>query len=425
MKNKTARAKASIIGVGMTRFGNVLETPEIKDASFHDLITEAVFEAMDDAKVEPKDIDLFISCHYQVPTTHVNTSYRVMDWIGMQFKNGFHYTTACSSMNSAAHIATMAIMSGIADIVLVAGAEILNSEPTFDPTKRNPLSPIDVWAITDYGADQEYYYQHWYSLAAAYGAFPLIAYAKKYGLSMDKLDEALCAITTHLRKCSSLNPKANLQKTLEDEARERGFKDVMEYWESKYNPYLAYPLRVLNALSIADGAAAYIVCKPEKAKEFTDTPIDILGFDGRIFSVKDWYSENPLYWQATAMSFKNAYKNAGIEPKDIDYLHIHDCMHSEYFVTAELSGYFNKGEAWKAYIEGRIGMDGDKPLNCSGGRHGVGHAFAASPGADLYDIVKQMRGEAGRRQIKKEIETAVWHNHGYGLHSSVTVLSRR
>jgi acetyl-CoA acetyltransferase len=312
--------------------------------------------------------------------------------------------------------------------VLVISGEILNSEMKFDPTAREPLSPVDVWAVTDYGGDQEYYYPNWYSVANIYGAFPILAYAKKYNVPMDKIEDSLMSITHHLRRCSALNPRAYMQETLESEAHSRGFKDVKEYWTSKYNPYMAYPIRVMNSLNIADGATAYVVTKSDIAKRHTDVPIDILGFDWRIFSMTEWYGgsgEDPSYWPAVREAFRNAYKMARIEPSDLDYLHIHDCMHSEYFTTAELSGYLRKGEAWRAYSENRIDFDGDKPLNCSGGRHGVGHAFAASGGADLYDIVKQMQGKAGRRQIKPEPETVAWHNTGYGQHCSVTVLRRR
>ena len=116
---------------------------------------------------------------------------------------------------------------------------------------------------------------------------------------------------------------------------------------------------------------------------------------------------------------------SGISPKNLDLLYVHDCMQIYQLILSETAGYFKKGEAWKAFMEGRTLRNGDKPMNTSGGRHGKGHAFAASPGAETYEIVKQMRGEAGRRQCKKEINIAAQHNHGYGMHSAVTVLKRR
>ena len=164
------RSAASIVGVGMTRFGNVLETEEIKDDSLQDLMAEAAFEAMDDAGVSPRDIDLCLFSHYQVPTSHVNVPYRVMDWIGTRFKKAISYNTACSTTNTGAGLAATMINGGLADRVLVVSGEILNSAAKFDPTVREPLGPVDVWAHTDYGGDQEYFYQHWYSVGILYGA---------------------------------------------------------------------------------------------------------------------------------------------------------------------------------------------------------------------------------------------------------------
>ena len=94
-------------------------------------------------------------------------------------------------------------------------------------------------------------------------------------------------------------------------------------------------------------------------------------------------------------------------------------------IESEIAGYFPKGQAWKAFMEDRTMFDADKPMNTSGGRHGKGHAFGASPGAETYEIVKQMRREAGKRQCKKDIKLAAQHNHGYGMHSAVTILKRR
>jgi acetyl-CoA C-acetyltransferase len=103
---------------------------------------------------------------------------------------------------------------------------------------------------------------------------------------------------------------------------------------------------------------------------------------------------------------------------------VHDCMQIYHLIESEICGYFKKGEAWKAVLEGRTTYKGDKPMNTAGGRHAKGHAFAASAGAEIYEAVKQMRGEAKGRQIKDEPEVSVVHNHGYGMHSAVTVLKR-
>ena len=135
-------------------------------------------------------------------------------------------------------------------------------------------------------------------------------------------------------------------------------------------------------------------------------------------------SRDPTDWDIDTTAFSTAMRMAGITAKDIDYLDVHDCMQIYQLIEPEICGYFKKGEAWKAHIEGRTLYTGDKPMNTSGGRHGKGHAFAASAGASMYEAVKQMRGEATGRQIKDAPEVSVVHNHGYGMHAAVTVLKR-
>ncbi|MEM3389768.1 MAG: thiolase family protein [Thermoproteota archaeon] len=417
-------AKASIVGVGCTHFGSVLETPEIKGLSPYELAVKAAFEALDDAGLEPKDIDAFFIGSMQTHTSGLYSWYsQLCDWLGMELKPGIHFETACSTTNTGLGLAAMAVKSGTFNRVLVLACEVLSSEPLEHPGKRRPVDPLDLWFTTDFGVDQAYSYTHAYDIATAYGAIPAIAYAKKYGLTIEKLEEALFSIASTVRLHSSMNPKAFIKKTLEEEARELGFRDAHEFWVSKYNPYLAWPIRVKNALNPVDGASAYIVTTPEEAKCFTDTPIDVLGF---YWSVKNypWYGD-PTAWYSDNIAFQKAYQISGIEPKDIDYLHVHDCMQTYWLLLSELSGYVPKGEAWKAAIEGRFRFDGDRPMTTSGGRHGKGHAFGASAGAEIYEAVKQMRGEVGRRQIVPEPEIAVIHNHGYGMHSAVTVLKRR
>jgi acetyl-CoA C-acetyltransferase len=255
-------------------------------------------------------------------------------------------------------------------------------------------------------------------------AIPIIAYAKKYGLSMDDVEDALFGIAVNARRASSRNPKAYHQTELKDQAARRGFKDVKEWYKSKFNPYLAYPLRACCIPPIADGASAYIVTTPEKAKKYTDTPVDILGF-GWCTDPYPFYEKDPYEWPVEMIAARNAYQMAGVEPKDIDYLQVGDCSVSEYFVFPEGVGYFERGQAWKAFRDQRISFNGERPMNTNGGHLGFGNAYAATCGADLYEIVKQMRGQAGERQIKPEPETALWHACGIGVEATVTVLRRR
>ncbi|MEM2897427.1 MAG: thiolase family protein [Candidatus Bathyarchaeia archaeon] len=417
------RSKTSIIGVGMTRFGSVLDTPEIKGKTAPELIADAVFEALEDAGLEPKDIDAFYIGHYLPNTTHLHSPFQVADWIGQQFKPGMHFAAGCATTNVGAGLAAMSIASGVYETVLVVGFEILTGEVTINPAVMKPLDSAKLIEWIEWGTEHVYTYQHFYDASANYEAIPIIGYAKKYGVSVNDIEDALCGIAVCSRRNAHRNPKAYMQDELEEVAKKRGFKDVVEWWRSKYNPYVTYPLRAYNIPPAADGAAAFIVTTAKNAKKCHEKPIDIIGF-GWSCDPAPFYYEDPSEWPLTTHAFRDAYKIAKIEPKDIDYLAIGDCSNSEYFIAPEAAGYFEKGEAWKYYRDNKIAFDGDKPINTNGGHLSMGNPASASPAADLYEAVKQMRGEADQRQIKPEPRTVVWHSSGIGSITPVTVLKR-
>ena len=401
------------------------QTPELKDKTLHEMMAEAAFEAMDDAGIEGKNIDAFYIGSMLSHGSHMYSHHTQMaDWLGMQNKPALHFATACSTLNTGLGLATMAVASGKFNSVLVVGGETLSSYPDENPLKRKPIDPADLWYWTDFGVDQIYAYHHCYDIATAYGAIPTMGYAKKFGLNPDKMDEAMYYVHKAVRKHSSLNPKAFITTTLEEAAKAKGFKDTWEYWKSNNNPFFAYPTRLLSALNTVDGASAFIVTRADIAKKYNDQPIDILGYHWSA-SNYPWYGKDSTDWPIDKTAFANAFKMAGVSGKQLDYLTIHDCMQIYQLILSEVAGYFPKGEAWKAFKEGRTLYTGDKPMNTSGGRHGKGHAFGASPGAETYEIVKQMRGEAGKRQCKEDIKIACQHNHGYGMQTAVTIFKKR
>ncbi|MDD3434816.1 MAG: thiolase family protein [Candidatus Pacebacteria bacterium] len=414
--------RASVIGVGATKFGSVLETPELKNKTFQELVAEAAFEAMDDAGITPPEIDGFIVGNMLSHTSQIYSHATVLaDWLGLRFKGGFHFDTACSTTNTGIGIAWQMVMSGKYKNVLVVAGEILSSAPkTYNPLDRQPIDASTLWGWTDFGVDHVYAYHHFYDVASAYGAFPTIGYMRKNGISFEDMDKAMCAVNKTVRTHSSLNPKALLYEkgTLEDEAKREGFSSVEEYWNSPKNPFFAWPTRLYSALNTADGATAIIVSsEPEKYSR--KMPIDILGFDWAA-SNYPWYGED-TYLPQDKIAFEKAYQMAGITAKDLDYLYVHDCMQIYQLQLSEVAGYIPEGQAWKYALDGKLLYNGEKPLNVSGGRHGGGHAFEASAGLETYEIVKQMRGEAQGKQIKPYPEIAAQHNHGYGMHTAVTI----
>ncbi len=415
--------RASIIGVGATKFGNVLETPELKNKTFQEILAEAAFEAMDDAGISPDEVDGFIVGNMLSHTSQIYShSTSLADWLGLRFKGGFHFDTACSTTNTGLGIAWQMVMSGKHKNVLVVAGEFTSSAPKgINPLEREAIDASTLWEWTDFGVDHVYAYHHFYDVASAYGAFPTIGYMKKNNLSFEDMDRAMCAVNQSVRRHSAVNPKAILYEkgTLEDEAKREGFNSVEDYWQSIKNPFFAWPTRLFSALNVADGATAIIVSsEPEKYSR--KTPVDIIGFHWTTSNFP-WYGEDPTDFPQDKIAFEEAYKMAGIKPEVLDYLYVHDCMQIYQLILPEVAGYIPKGESWKHALNGEFLFNAKKPLNVSGGRHGAGHAFEASAGFETYEIVKQMRGEAEGRQIDPLPRIAAQHNHGYGMHTAVTI----
>lgn len=414
----------SIIGVGCTPFGNVLETPELKGMTERELFAWAALEAMEDAGIEASEMDAFYIAHCMPETlSHQFSSFAmVADWIGMRNKPGFHHETACSSTNTGLRHAVMDVATGVYDIILSGGVETTNSHPKegMPAHIREPLTPAELWYRTNYGADQAYWYPGGLAVASLCD-MALMAYCKKYHVSLEEIDTALSAASISNRRNGVRNPLATMAtKELAEEAKEHGFDDVMEYMKSNYNPKVGTIMRAFHAATVVDGASALIVCPTEIAQRFNDHPIEVIGVGS---AVTIPYHETGVVWEVEAEAFRQAYEMSGINPyKDIDYMHVHDCMVNTHITSTEAGGYFRPGEAWKAIIEGRTAFDGDKPISTTGGRTWMGHAWSASAGAEIAEAVRQMRGLCGARQIRPLPEVSVVENIGHGIHVNVSVL---
>ena len=425
MKNKL-KEPVYILGVGCTRFGNLLETPEIKGLTLQEMAAAAVKEALEDAQTDPEEIDAILVGNVTMHTSTMPATYsQIAKWTGMQFKAGVHFDGACSTTNIGITLGAMGIASGVYKKVLIVGLESTLSQPKkLSPYDRETIPTEEMWLWTDYCVNQAYSVPQGYDIFPAYNGIIAQAYCKKYGLSIDKFEKGMFELCRTRRAHGALNKKAINQETLEDEAKRFGFDDPFSFWKSNYNPFLAWPSRLRSAVAPADGASAIVISSEDGLKDFTNIPIEVKGW-GVTISDLPWYEEDPTYMKYDRMSFDKAFDMSGITPEDIDYLHVHDCSHISSICTAELSGYLPEGEGLKYAEDGRLRFDGDRPMSTHGGRHAFGHAWAASAGADTYEAVKQMRGLCDARQINPSPEISVIHTHGYAMVSTVMVYGRR
>lgn len=124
----------------------------------------------------------------------------------------------------------------------------------------------------------------------------------------------------------------------------------------------------------------------------------------------------------TEEAVRQVYDMTGVKPEEIDLLLSNDFVITSQLIAAEAAGYMPRGEGWKYFIDGRTAYDGDKPMNTNGGRTSFGHAHGASGLADVYEAVKQMRGQCGERQVKKLPRTVMLRGFGGGQNVSATIL---
>jgi len=403
-----------VIGAGMTRFHHKIH----KDKSGRELFVEAALEAMEsvDKGIERKDIQaLFVG--YFTPSLYEHQGHigpLVTDWMGLTPITGWRTETACASSIAAFMTGVLAIASGWYDVVMVGGVEKMTALPTEGVTDA-----LSVAADDDYEIPAGATFPGLYALLAQ-------AYFKKYNMTWEDLQ----AIPIKNHHNGALNPKAQFQEEIMDIAKRIGqregvtFKDPLDFLKSKYNRVIAWPLRLFDCCPISDGAAVAILAAEDIAKKFTDTPIRVagIGFGTDTLALHDRISLTSF--ASAVFASRQAYKMAGIEPKDVDVVEVHDCFSIAEVIATEDLGLFERGEGLKAAVEGRTALDGDRPVNPSGGLKCKGHPVGATGAAMIHELWKQLRGEAGKRQIP-DAEIGLAHNvGGTGASCGVVILRR-
>lgn len=358
----------AVIGAGITAFG------ERWDTSFRDLCTEAGVAALEDANVAGEQIDaMFVgsmSAGRFIGQEHVGAL--VADYVGLGGELHVPATrveAACASGGLAFRQAVAAVASGMSDVVVAAGVE-----------KMTDVS--DATDVLAGAADRE-----WESFAGATfpGLYAMIAcdYKNKYGLTREQL--AQVAVKNHYH--GARNPFAQFRSEITQST-------VMK------STIVASPLRLFDCSPVSDGAAVVIVCPLERAKEFTDTPIKVLASAqaGDTIALHDRPDFSTM--DATVAAGNSAFRQARLERKDIDFVEVHDCFTIAELCAIEDLGFVPKGTAGKFTEEGETQIGGKLPVNTSGGLKACGHPVGATGIKQVWEVVQQLRGEAGKRQVE-------------------------
>jgi acetyl-CoA C-acetyltransferase len=418
-KRKLARGIA-MVGAGMSKFG-MFKQKDSKDLfaeAFNDMLSSV------DKGVDPKDIealylgnftnDFFVHQGHWGPI--------ISDLIGHTPKPATRTEGACAASALAFREGVFAIASGFYDIVLVGGVEEMSKRSTEEVTEGLALATVP------------YEMEVGFTFPGVFGAIAT-AYFEKYGAAR----EHLMNVTIKSHNNARLNPKAQFNVSIRDimnsrieRARQKG--GPVPKWEtekeflrdSAVNPVVAWPMHLYDCCPISDGASCALLVAEEIARNFTDNPLYVVGVgqgSGKGLHAVD----DPTYFEATRYAANEAYELSGLKPEDVQFAEVHDCFSIAEIIHLEDLGFFKPGEGYKAVEESLTELDGSKPINTSGGLKCKGHPVGATGVGQLYEIWKQLRGEAGERQIPiKDLRIGAAHNlGGTGGTCTFTILERR
>lgn len=370
----------AVIGIGLTKFG------ELWDKSFRQLIAEAGAKAILDSGISGEEIDAMyigsMSSGRFVGQEHIGAL--VADASGFSHLHipATRVEGACASGGLAVRQGYLSVASGMNDIVVVGGIE-----------KMNDVSGTAATETLATAADQEW--ESFFGVTFP-GLYAMIArrHMHEYGTTKEQL--AQVAVKNH--KNGALNPNAQYRREI---TLEQALNATM----------VAEPLGLLDCSPVTDGAASIVLCAAEKAKKYTDKPIRIIG-SGQGSDTLALHSRRDICTlDATVHAAKMAYKQAKITPKDIDLAEVHDCFTIAEICAIEDLGFVKKGEGGKAIENNITTLDGQIPVNTSGGLKAKGHPVGATGVAQIVEIVEQLRGEAGKRQVK-DARIGLAHNVG-------------
>ncbi|HSE41240.1 MAG TPA: thiolase domain-containing protein [Acidobacteriota bacterium] len=384
----------SIIGSGKTKFG------VFPDRSLKSLIAEASKKAIQDAKIESSAIQAFYLGNFAA--TGFNNQNHVAPYAATAIGLKNHIPTvrteaACASSGAALREATIAVASGLYDYVLVGGVEKMNT--------------VETPRVTEYLAQAA----DWETEAKIGATFPSMfaLMAQRHMHEFGTRREHISAVAVKNHANGAKNPDAHMQKeiTLEKAMNSQ----VM----------VAEPLNLFDCSLITDGAAAVVVCASELAANHAEIPIEIIGHGQASDSFCMYMKEDITRFDATIAAAKRAYEMANVKPDDIDVVEVHDCFTIAEIIAIEDLGFCKKGYGGPFSYEGMTAIGGKIPVNTSGGLKSKGHPVGATGIAQVAELVLQLRGQAGPRQVQNA-ELALSHNlGGSGASCVVHILRRR
>lgn len=420
MGTKKLGRGVALVGAGMTKFG------AFPGLTTRDLFVEAFNEmrASVDQGFDPREVDALVIGNYSSTLFEGQnfTAPFMADAVGLTPVPATRVESACASSGAALRQGIMAVASGLADIVVVGGIE-----------KETDLPTAKVTDTLATASDSIYENPAGFTFPGLYAVLAT-AYMDAYGAPGD----TFMRIGVKNHENGALNPKAQFGSRIADimaskraAAEKKGlpaprWADELEFLaDDRSNPVIAWPMRLYDCSPVSDGAAALLLVAEDMARSFTDKPLYIVG-TGQASDVPTYERETLTSLKAARVAATQAYEMAGVKPSDIKVCEVHDCFTIAELVASEDLGFFAPGEGWKAVAEGRTRRDGPRPINSSGGLKSKGHPVGATGAGQVNEIWRQMRGEAGPRQVPGTLNLGLTHNlGGSGMAAVIHIFERR
>jgi acetyl-CoA acetyltransferase len=362
-----------IVGVGLHKFGRWPEK------SVSAMGREAILAALDDAGADFKDVEAAFSGRVQNVT---GTGVEVVGELGQPGILIDNVEKACASSSTAVRIATWVVGAGLYDVVLCVGVEKM---------ARGLLGGIQDESQAGYSALMGM------DIMPGVYAMRTMRHMKQYGSKREQF--AQVSVKSH--RNATMNPYAQYQQALT-------LEQVMN------SRMICDPLTLYMCSPTTDGASACVVCSKSVAHRFRGKPVTIAG----------WASGTPEYSPESvggdvaegfiARLAKEAYERASVGPKDVKVCQVHDAFSPGEVFAAEELDFCPIGEGGQYIWEGKTDINGEHPINTDGGLESRGHPMGATGIAQITEIVRQLRGEAGPRQVPNNPKIGLTHNVGVG-----------
>jgi acetyl-CoA C-acetyltransferase len=381
--------RVAVVGVGCSKFG------ERWDADTEDLLVESTHEAFEDAGIRPEDLDAaWVGCAYPFTGMGGSTLADPLKLYGIPITRVENF---CATGMDAFRNACLAVASGVHDVVLACGVEkILDQSARGLPSLPGLFPPV----LSDFSAP---------------GMFGLLAIRLMHEYGWIREDFAEVAVKNHAN--GAHHPKAHFQKPITLD-------------EALAAPIISWPLTRFDCCAISDGSAAVVVTRPEIARGMSHAS-DYVLVRANAMAVG---SGMPFYdgdfawlgWPVNEQAAHAAYEQAGItDPKSqIDLAEIHDCFTPNELCTYESLGFCDAGKGPQWLREGGPMVDGELPVNASGGLKCFGHPIGATGVRMIYEVTKQLQGRADGLQVRDARVGLANNLGGAGAVAAVTILAR-